>query len=555
MFLGGDSEHVQRRALLSSGEMSCDSDLDDIPVLAILVYLLVLAYAFYGLAVICDEYFISSLEIICERLDLSEDVAGATFMASASSAPELFSNTVDTFGSSNSIGAGTIVGSAMFNILVIIAGSAIFSTEELRVDWRPMVRDIVFYSISIACIMIFFADDEVDWVESLLLILGYVVYTVYMYFNSTIMNKMCKRPDETDSMEMDSFNKMATSIVHKEVDSQNNKRNAAARSRFKSAVSAIIAVNKFEQGLSVKNAKDTKALMKAKMGTGKIGGRAGALLRFRTVVRAVQVQQYWMNLVANSNGVRPSDVTVEMSAGATGAADAAAAAGEEKKSVGAANADFTDLKEAETKTDVVDAVDAGGDDDGDDDDEEPGPFEYYTTLPLMFLMKVSIPDCSQDHLEDWYMATFAMSIVWIGGLSWVLVEFVTKVGCIIGIDPVIMGVTVLAAGTSVPDALGSIAAARNGLADMAVSNAIGSNVFDIFIGMGLPWFIKCVAEDTTINVKTDSLGVLIIILFGTVGGVLGALILNKWTLTKSVGIILAVMYFFFIVYVLVAEYA
>jgi Ca2+/Na+ antiporter len=52
-----------------------------------------------------------------------------------------------------------------------------------------------------------------------------------------------------------------------------------------------------------------------------------------------------------------------------------------------------------------------------------------------------------------------------------------------------MGVTVLAIGTSIPDALGSIFSAKQGYAGMAVSNAIGSNVFDILIGLGVPWLI------------------------------------------------------------------
>ena len=42
-----------------------------------------------GIAIVCDDYFVSSLEKICDKLNLSEDVAGATFMAAGSSAPEL----------------------------------------------------------------------------------------------------------------------------------------------------------------------------------------------------------------------------------------------------------------------------------------------------------------------------------------------------------------------------------------------------------------------------------------------------------------------------------
>lgn len=42
-------------------------------------------FLFIGLAIVTDEYFVPSLERICERLELSEDVAGATFMAAGSS--------------------------------------------------------------------------------------------------------------------------------------------------------------------------------------------------------------------------------------------------------------------------------------------------------------------------------------------------------------------------------------------------------------------------------------------------------------------------------------
>jgi Ca2+/Na+ antiporter len=52
---------------------------------------------------------------------MSNDVAGATFMAAATSAPELFVNVIGTFITEGDIGVGTIVGSAVFNILAVAA--------------------------------------------------------------------------------------------------------------------------------------------------------------------------------------------------------------------------------------------------------------------------------------------------------------------------------------------------------------------------------------------------------------------------------------------------
>lgn len=51
-----------------------------------------------------------------------------------------------------------------------------------------------------------------------------------------------------------------------------------------------------------------------------------------------------------------------------------------------------------------------------------------------------------------------------------------------GISEEIMGLTILAAGTSIPDLITSVIVARKGLGDMAVSSSVGSNIFDITVG-------------------------------------------------------------------------
>jgi len=62
-------------------------------------------------------------------LNVTEDVAGATVMAAASSSPELFVNVIGTFVTEGDLGVGTIVGSAVFNILAVPACCALFAHE------------------------------------------------------------------------------------------------------------------------------------------------------------------------------------------------------------------------------------------------------------------------------------------------------------------------------------------------------------------------------------------------------------------------------------------
>ena len=64
--------------------------------------------------------------------------------------------------------------------------------------------------------------------------------------------------------------------------------------------------------------------------------------------------------------------------------------------------------------------------------------------------------------------------------------------------------------THTQDALSSILVARDGFGDMAVSNAIGSNVFDINLGMGLPFLISiCIQGGRPFNLLSHEEQVLV----------------------------------------------
>ena len=67
---------------------------------------------------------------------------------------------------------------------------------------------------------------------------------------------------------------------------------------------------------------------------------------------------------------------------------------------------------------------------------------------------------------------------------------ITVIGFTLGIPDTVMGLTFIAAGVSVPDCLSGVAVVKEGHADMAVSNAIGSNVFDFLMCLGIPWLIQ-----------------------------------------------------------------
>ncbi|XP_006811280.1 putative sodium/potassium/calcium exchanger CG1090 [Saccoglossus kowalevskii] len=106
-----------------------------------------------------------------------------------------------------------------------------------------------------------------------------------------------------------------------------------------------------------------------------------------------------------------------------------------------------------------------------------------------------------------------------------------------------MGITFLAAGTSIPDAMASTLVAMDGLGDMAISNIIGSNIFEIYICLGGLWFIRSITDDLDpVDIYSSGLTFTSMMLFGTVVFAFGTIHLNGWKLDKKMGVICTLCY-------------
>lgn len=144
----------------------------------VLLSLAAILVSVFVLAMATDKFFIPSLDEISRRLKLSDEVAGASLMAIGSSAPELAIALMALFtdgGAHSDVGIGTIVGSAVFNILMITGVSAVVA-GGLHIYIFAVGRDIVYYLISILYLGLVFFDGHVSLIEAILGLVGYVVY-------------------------------------------------------------------------------------------------------------------------------------------------------------------------------------------------------------------------------------------------------------------------------------------------------------------------------------------------------------------------------------------
>lgn len=176
--------------------------------------------------------------------------------------------------------------------------------------------------------------------------------------------------------------------------------------------------------------------------------------------------------------------------------------------------------------------------------------------PIVFLLWATIPDCRK--IPSLRFLTFFVCIAWIGMMSYVVAFMITVIGDTLDIPDTVMGLTFLAAGTSIPEAVSSVIVTNQGHGSMGISNSIGSNTFDILLCLGLPWFIKSAFFPTTpgshfIPLKSNSMAYSATSLLSTLMGLYLAFHLNKFKLDWKVGAVCLAMYVLFLLFASMIE--
>lgn len=355
-------------------------------IILLLGYLIGLIFIFYLLAKICDEYFVESLNRLSRKLKLSEDVAGATLMAMGSSAPEFFTSFISIMSNQDQIGSGTIVGSAIFNILIIVGLSAVVATTFLH--WKPVIRDLGFYMFSILLLLITFQDGKITFAESVFYVILFLVY-LWMLIRWKQWFPRSKIARELEDVE---------ETIEKEEERLKHKKNTL-----------------------------------------------GYLLS------------------------------------------------------------------------IVDGI-----------------------------LDKTLPDLKKHPKR--YPVVFVLSIAYIGLLSWALVNIASGIAEILNIPAVIVSLTVIAIGTSIPDLLSSLIVAQKGRGDMAVSNAVGSNTFNILVCLGFSWFIFTLLTGQHVVVGTENLFSSVLLLLFSVLALLFLLVLQNFKIGRKAGFLLILLYFLYLAY-------
>lgn len=545
----------------------CESEESVFGYYGLILWSLIAMYLMAGQFVICEEYFVPILARLGGRWKMAEDVQGATLLAVGSSSPELFTAVLGAvLYPDDNPGPSTNVGSAIFNLCIIIGLSALYAPRVATLEMVPFLRDTISYLIGLAMLYVFYmvvTPGEMELWEASALTGWWVVYALMVYFTDFLAKRCCcclgaccaaaelaenvNVPDQSDEEDegddeedleacVESVSTAGASTTKK----PKHKRGRSTLHRSNGHWGVSFPKSDNEQSLSSEFYHDNIHLSSAIQEED---------IEDEDMLRLVdeQLNSRQRELV-NRNGwqlvVMPPVSQAE---------DAPRHLHLRRPT----------LMELWMKQQVDARVDARMDEVRKNQLEEAaGPSRLSKAFHIclkpwekLFSFTLFKRD-GEKETNHMYVAIFLM-VVQLGLLTFLVVDCCEKIGVCLEIPGNLLGITLLAVGSSLPDCISSVIVAKEMKLDMAVANAFGSNIFDVNLCVGFSFVIGSLVkasygESTTIWLGDEADMAAFSKLIITAAIYLGLAILAMWLnlmkLTKLTGGMLLLMYAIFLIY-------
>lgn len=141
--------------------------------------LLSIAYILIGVIAVLwgADKFTDGAAAIARKMNIPEIVIGLTIVAMGTSAPELFTSVVSALKGSTGLALGNIVGSNIFNSLLIVGAAA--AVAPISISQATIVKDIPFALVSSLLLTAVCLDGNLTRIDSLLLLIGFALFLAY----------------------------------------------------------------------------------------------------------------------------------------------------------------------------------------------------------------------------------------------------------------------------------------------------------------------------------------------------------------------------------------
>ncbi|KAF9087698.1 hypothetical protein BGX29_000705 [Mortierella sp. GBA35] len=141
---------------------------------------MIFLFALIGIA--ASDFFCPNLNTISKKLHMSESMAGVTILAFGNASPDIFSTFSAVGAGSGTLAVGEVVGASSFIMSIVIGSMAI--VKPFKVSRGPFLRDMIFFTGCILFILYMVLDRKITFVQSVLLMVAYIVYVALVVFGN-----------------------------------------------------------------------------------------------------------------------------------------------------------------------------------------------------------------------------------------------------------------------------------------------------------------------------------------------------------------------------------
>ncbi|KAF8375282.1 hypothetical protein PRIPAC_81711 [Pristionchus pacificus] len=518
-----------------------------------------LLFLFLMLSTSADDFFCPNISTIVNKLSISENLAGVTFMAFGNGAPDVFTSLASVVTSPTpraDLALGGLLGGALFVTLIVLSGVVL--VRPFKAAIFSSLRDLTFFLITMGLILLFFLlSDKVEIWQPLLFIGVYALYVLTVLTTEYVKKRKRRRAEEearaaapaitvtldgeTPETELnvmdrlDALRKSATSIS----------RRSVVISSFTGNAHEIVIEDSGEDGPDdfIITHQETRETRRHKRSinhiilTGTKGVISNLLSYFALEFEDEEPSRFQrVKTIILWPITTLFKLTVPLSTAAWSKPVAILL------SILSPQAFLFN-----TQLLRITPVEGG-----------PGLYAYAPIVSIVLIVFILLTT-TMDQEPRFYkiifsLAGFIMSVSWMYCISNEVVDAVTMIGVVTGIDQAILGLTVISWANCVGDLVSDSSVAKQGFPRMAMAAASGGPLFNVLIGFGLPFTIATIKggdAGVPISMNGTSL-IMIVFMFISLLFTAANLILFRGHLKRTYGIILIAIYVSFLVFVILS---
>jgi len=570
------------------------------------LYIVVVVYVVLSFELLVNDFFIPALNVLCDVCGISQDFAGATLMPAGSEIPDILISVFGMLVLKSDVGVGTIAGSMLFNILVIVGG-CIVAVGTLKLDTITVVRDLIFFALSLLLLLITAINGWVSMYEAISFIVLYILYILVCYNmdNFKLAYKLCLKrrgkliesPQQQDQnleevllgdedvkpgkdggvMEVGDIEVSVPNGENeeeKESDAE-GKITGPVKSRSSNTAKRLQMMAYKEQQLS-KGEDASKSRIEGKL-------LKKCIFYAKLSVNSRTWQERYFVLDENLWYCRSAASKDKVRYIPLWTATSVEHDKQDRTVFHIVTPQQTYTLRASTELEahnwlvalrerllfIYGAVDASSNKvyvpnlpssalvDSEADEEDVSLLErppkdasfgkklmFYLTFPYLFAFSYTIPNVKKKRWRKWFPLTFLLVCVWLAGLVYLMVYCADRFAVVVGIPGDVFGIAFTGICASLPCLFGSLVCAKQGAGGMAIANAISSNTVCILLGFGLPFLISTCMVDPgkDMAINGDSIPLTVIVLLVSVSIFVIGSIVCCMRFKRPVGIIFIVAF-------------